>query len=748
MQPRARAIGRATTVLAFLAVRFTVWAAPEPVDGPRPAVTIRALHRAPVLEEFLSMEPPPDLADELLRVTGFVQRVPEDGQPASQETHVYLGHDDDRLYVVFVAFDDEPSRVRARMSRREAVFEDDTVEIQIDSFNDQRRAFSFLTNPLGIQWDAIWTEGQEFDGAWDTVWDSRGRQTDRGYVVWMAIPFKSLRFPPATGGGPRTWRIILVRDIRRNGETSFWPRVSSRIEGRLNQAATATGFAGIEPGRNLWLIPYATARSSRVDPEAGPAQTRDRVEAGGDLKWVFRESMALDATVNPDFSQVEADVPQVTVNQRFEVFFPEKRPFFLENADYFRTPIDLLFTRRIEEPTGGIRVTGKSGAYSLGALVIDDEAPGDVAPPGTPLEGERAWNGVLRLRRDVSRQSNIGVLYTDRELGDGHNRVGGIDARIKLDDNWETKAQAALSSTRDTSGASFDDTALNVEFNRQGRTMSAHLHYMDLGPDFHTDLGFVPRVDVRDAHGSFQYSVRPEGRTLVAWGPAIGAGRIVDHEGTRLDEFIAPGFNWQFRRDTFIEIEARLAHERLRTEDEPSLSADRDYSVSLLDVQFESQAFAVLGVEAGLETGRTVNFDPALGAEPEPAHVDSGRLELTFRPISRLRLDAILLETHLKDDATSAEILRDRVVSLRAYGQINQRLSLRAIAERARTRVDPAWTAAAPRDGWEGELLGTYLVNPWTALYAGYASGQIDEPPGERGSAHQVFIKASYLIRP
>jgi len=735
--------------LAILAAAEGALASAAELTADRPSVRVGRLHRPPVLEEFLSMEPPADLADELLRVTGFFQREPADGQPASQETRVYLGHDDERLYVVFVAFDDEPDRVRARMTRRESVFGDDTVEIQIDSFNDQRRAFSFLTNPFGIQWDAIWTEGQRFDQAWDTVWDSRGRLTDRGYVVWMAIPFQSLRFPPAPPDAERTWRLVLVRDIPRNGETSFWPRVSSRIEGRLNQAATASGFAGITPGRNLWLIPYATARSDRADLEAGPDENTDDLEAGGDLKWVFRESMALDVTVNPDFSQVEADVPQVTVNQRFELFYPEKRPFFLENADYFKTPFDLLFTRRIAEPTGGVRLTGKTGPYSLGVLAIDDERPGDLALPGDPLVGERAWNGVARVRRDVSRQSNVGLLFTDHEIGDEHNRVAGLDARIKLDDNWETKLQGALSSTRDSTGMGHDDTALSVEFNREGRTTSAHLHYRDIGPDFRTDLGFVPRTDIRDAHGNLSYNVRPEGERLVGWGPELSFERIEDHQGTRLDEFLVPGFGWELRRKTRFEIEARLGRERLRPEDEPVLgNTARDYSIALFGVEVESEAFAALGIEARLRTGRTVNFDPAAGSEPEPAHIDAGELELSFRPIDRLRLDAILLETRLADDASGAEILRDRVVSLRAYWQVSRRLSLRAIVEQVRTEVDPAWTSTGPGERLDGELLVTYLVNPWTALYAGYGSGEVDSPLDQRGDASQVFVKASYLFRP
>jgi hypothetical protein len=714
----------------------------------RPSVRIGRVHRAPTLEEFLSMAPPADLAGELLHVSGFYQRVPEDGAPASQDTDVYLGYDDTRLYVVFVAFDREPERIRARMTRRESVFPDDTVEIQIDSFNDQRRAFSFLTNPYGIQWDAIWTEGQEFDEAWDTVWDSRGQLTDRGYVVWMAIPFASLRFPPAPPDEERTWRVILVRDITRNGETSFWPRVSSRVEGRLNQAATMSGFSGIERGSNLWLIPYAAARAERVDPEAAELRKHEELDVGGDLKWVFTDSMALDATVNPDFSQVEADVPQVTVNQRFEVFFPEKRPFFLENADDFNTPLELLFTRRIAEPSGGVRVTGKAGPYSLGVLAIDDELPGDLAPEGDPLHGERAWNGVARVRRDVSRQSNVGLFFTDRELGDGHNRVASADARIKIDDNWETKLQGAWSETREAALDDTDDSAWSFEFNRQGRKANAHLHYLDIGPEFHTELGFVPRVDVRDTHGHFGYRFRPEGPTLVAWGPDIAVVRIADHDGTRLDEFVEPGFAWELRRDTTFFVEARLGHERLRPEDQPALAADRDYSVAVYQLEIESNAFAAFGAEARLQTGRTIHYDPALGAEPEPAHIDAAEIELSFRPIDRLRIDTILLETHLDDDASGARILRDRVVSLRAYGQVNRRLSLRAIVERVRTEVDPAWTSTEPRERLGVDLLLTYLVNPWTALYAGYGTGAIDDPFDQRGDVSQAFVKASYLFRP
>ena len=328
--------------------------------SPRPEVEIPRLERAPRIEAFLEMTPKGDVEQGMARVGGLIQQTPNDGEEASQRTEIYLGFDLENLFAVFVAFDDEVEKVRANLTRREDFFGDDLVEIMVDTFNDQRRAYAFVANPLGVQWDAIWTEDREFDSSFDTVWRSEGRLTDRGYVVLMAIPFRSLRFPAT---GDQRWGVIFVRDIPRSNESAFWPRVSSRIEGRMNQAGLLRGLRDISPGSNTQLIPFVAARSSRIletGPPGDPRFVNERgdLDAGLDAKFVFRDSTVLDLTANPDFSEVESDLPQVTVNQRFEVFFPEKRPFFLENSDFFRTPIDLLFTRRIVEPRVGVRMTG------------------------------------------------------------------------------------------------------------------------------------------------------------------------------------------------------------------------------------------------------------------------------------------------------------------------------------------------------------------------------------------------------
>jgi hypothetical protein len=300
--------------------------------SPHPGVpsftlTVPRLDHAPLLDQFLTMSPEGEAAARMVKVTGFRQRNPHDGQPASQRTEAYLGYDEKNLYVVFVCFDD-PAKVRARMSRREDIFSDDNVEIMLDTFHDKRRAYAFQTNPLGVQWDAIWTEIphedslgniSNFDSSFDTVWSSRGKLTKQGYVVWMSIPFKSLRFSPEN---QQTWGFILYRGILRENEDDFWPEISRRVEGRLGQAAVGDGLEGISPGRNMQFIPYGVMRSFHAldtrDPSA-PTFDNSRAEFRGglDSKFIIHDNLVLDVTANPDFSQVESDETQNTVNQRF-----------------------------------------------------------------------------------------------------------------------------------------------------------------------------------------------------------------------------------------------------------------------------------------------------------------------------------------------------------------------------------------------------------------------------------------------
>ena len=424
-----------------------------------PVIHIPRIETAPTLADFEGMHPVPRLAESMLKVTGFIAREPADGAEPTQDTDVYLAYDAHNLYAVFVCWDKEPEKIRARMTRREDIFSDDSAEIMIDTFNDARRGYTFAANPLGIQWDALWTEGSigngrphdfgGFDDSFDTVWNSEGRLTGQGYLLLISIPFKSLRFPNTD---PQQWRIILNRSIPRTNENLFWPRITNRVQGRFNQAATATGLENVRV-RNIQLIPYGLLRGFRDIDQRDPAnpffESRTlQPEVGLDAKFILHDSFVLDATVNPDFSQIESDQPQITVNQRFEVFFPEKRPFFLENSNYFTTPINMVFTRRIAHPEFGLRLTGKSGPWAVGLMATDDRAPGEVLPPTDPHAGERATFTIARVSRDIFEQSNIGATYTDREFARRIQPRRRRGRNLKLTQNWRLQGQAVTSSTR------------------------------------------------------------------------------------------------------------------------------------------------------------------------------------------------------------------------------------------------------------------------------------------------------------
>jgi len=748
--------------VSLLLACVPVSAAGQP-DQSRPAITIPYVDRAPTLEDFLDMRPAPDLDGRMARVSGFTQQRPSDGQPSTQRTDVYLGYDQRHLYVVFVAFDSEPDKVRAQLARRENISDqDDWVEVALDTFGDQRRGYLFDTNPLGVQWDALWSEADGEDASFDAVWESRGQLTDQGYVVWMAIPFKSLRFPAAAS---QTWGLIFTRWISRVPEKSTWPHVSSRVQGRMNQAGVLTGLANISPGRNAQVIPYGVFRSFRaldeLDPDA-PEFVTDRADydGGADAKVVVRDSFVIDLTLNPDFSQVESDEPQVTVNQRFEVFFPEKRPFFIENASFFQTPINLLFTRRIADPQVGVRLTGKLGDYSIGALLADDQAPGKSVLPSNPLADERAWFGVVRVNRDILDQSTVGAIYTHRGFAGGSNRVAGVDSRLKLGRNWVASLQAVASDTTRRDGSSSSGAAYDVGLSRSGRQFEYAFEINDRSPGFRTEPGFVRRVDIRQIQQEVSYRWRPEGRVLVAWGPGADTTAIYDHGGTRLDVSQELSVELEFAGQTRLELVTDWGRERLRPRDFPGLTEARDFSRTGHQVEFASNYYPWLGVGLAATWGTVVNVVPPPGALPAEAGEAGLFLSVTFRPNTQLRIDNRYIVERLRDRATDARLYTNHIARSRWSWQFTRALSARVILDYERVDANPRATRLETTENLNTDFLVTYLVNPWTALYVGYNSNwqNIDIVPTSVGSrlirtdalvhdTRGLFVKYSHLFR-
>ncbi len=744
-------------LILLLLVPFSLWAIVKKNDV-RPVIDVPRLERSPALENFLEMAPIGKIERQMVKVKGFTQRQPKDGEPSSQRSEVYLGYDDKNLYVVFLAFDSEPDKVRARMNRREDVFSDDVVQIMIDTFQDQRRAYAFVTNPLGVQWDAIWTEGQGFDRSFDTLWHSKGKITDKGYIVWMAIPFKSLRFPPVS---EQSWGIIFSREIRRGSvEKSFWPHVSVKIDGRLNQAASLTGLRNISPGRNVQLIPYGTFRSFRLLDRQGPfgfQTNRADTDAGLDAKLVFNDNIVIDATANPDFSQVESDEPQITVNQRFEVFFPEKRPFFLENANFFRSPINLVFTRRIADPQFGVRLTGKTGHYAIGALLMDDESPGK----GVSLQGKRAYFGILRVTRDIMRQSTIGLIYADREFDGSYNRVGGIDGRLKLNPNWILIFQGLMSSTKLAGGTDLNGPAFDVVLNRNGRKFNYHLHYTDIGQEFRTETGFIQRLDIRRVHQSVNHRFRPEGKFLISWGPGLFVSRTWNHEGIRLNKNFNIFINAQFTGQTNIRFFYNETRELLQQQDFSLLPENHDFQVTSQGFYLNSSFIKEISFNGSFSAGKAINFVPPSGQAPLPADRVSARFNLSVRPNSLLKIDNRYIFLQFSDPVSNNKIFANHIFRAKWNWQFSPKFSLRFILQYNITLPNSALTSLQTTKNFNMDFLVTYLINPWTALYFGMNSnyqnlnligtgdsGEVVRTQNDfLNDSRQIFVKYSYLFR-
>ena len=713
-----------------------------------PTLTIPRLSRVPVLEDFLDMKPQGQAALQMAKVAGFVQRNPHDGAKASEETEAYLGYDQKNLYVVFVCFDD-PQKVRARMSSREDVYDDDEVEVMLDTFHDRRRAYAFQTTPLGVQWDAIWSEATRdeisgnFDTSFDTVWDSKGKVTSRGFVVWMAIPFKSLRFPSTKD---QVWGIILYRGIVRKNEDAFWPQVSYKVAGRLGQAATLNGLEGISPGRSIELIPYGIMRGFRALDERDPynpyfQNAVAQGQAGMDAKFVIHDHFVVDMTANPDFSQVESEDPQITVNQRFEVYFPEKRPFFLENEDYFRTPLDLFFTRNIQDLSGGIRLTGKEGPYSVGLMATDDRAPGLAVPNFCPatspicadnLSGIRSYFTIARVSRDIFKESSVGAIYTDWECpttGE-FNRVGGLDTRLKFNANWSLDGQAVTGSSN-LLGLNTTNLETTCEYNlypfssgnvgnnnyyagpadkldlkRDGLHFTYEGIYDDISPGFVTVPGFVNRVDIRELYQTADYRFRPKKGWVVDWGPSIIQRYVFDHEGNRLDTDYQPYVAIQGRGQTVIYLfPYEELRERLRPQDFCFLgfscqTPKQDYHEHSSGASIQTSVLPKVTAGASYHWGDGANFVASAGAPPPldvpfVARQDTATGTLTFRPLKPLKIENtylferlratqneyLLAQSQLPGTHIGQGIFNDHIVRSKWNWQFTPQLSLRVILQ-------------------------------------------------------------------
>ncbi len=693
---------------AALLFTFALAAVGQPSDLANQVKTVHLtrVSKPPKFEDFLSGNIPPGQA----RIDDFRQNAPSDGAKATRETVAYLSYDDEHLYVIFLC-KEEKSKLRARMANRDDIQSDDEVALYLDTFRDKQHVLDFYVNPLGIQADATSTEGQSDDYSYDTLWRSDGRITADGYAVWIEIPFRSLRFSSAD---VQTWGIGLARFIPAINESSYWPYYTSRISGFAPQLGSTEGLNRVSAGRNLTVIPYVFGERAQylntpsyTEPDF---KSQTPLRAGVDMKAILHDSFTLDVTVNPDFSQVESEDPQITINQRFEVFFPELRPFFLENAAYFQTPDNLFFSRRIEDPEIGARLTGRSGPWQVGFLAMDDRFPGNTLPSSDPEYGHHAAIGVLRVQRDLGEESNIGLMATTYNLGARHELLGSVDARIRFSDNLVLTGQAVHSETSIPGLPHFSGADYLAALEYSSLHFEETTHYLDRSPNFQTTLGFIPRVNIRQVDQDLAYHFLPAGDLIKAWGPTMELIEDWDHTEKIQDRIITPGVAFELTGQTFITAQHTESIE---------VYQNIAFRKHLTDFSVNTDISKHFGIATDFNFGRGVNYYPAAGLLPFSANIQNATAKFIIRPSSRLRLEQTYLLSRL-ESPNGPTIFNNHIFRSTLRYQFSKQLSLRIIGEYDSVLPNTGLVNLTNSKIFSSNVLLTYLLTPGTALYAGY----------------------------
>ncbi|HET6266688.1 MAG TPA: DUF5916 domain-containing protein, partial [Acidobacteriota bacterium] len=501
------------------------------------------------------------------------ETTPGDNIAPPVHTDMWITYDKSNLYVAARCQDPHPESIRARLTDRDRAFQDDFVGVVLDTFNDERRAFEFFVNPLGVQMDLSQNDltGNE-DETWDAIWNSAGHVTSSGYEVEMEIPFSSLRFPPTTG--PGTWGIDAVRIYPRDQRYRIGLNKLPRgVNCYLCNESKLQGFDSVRPGRNLEFDPTLTGQNiHQRDDLAQPFDHKQNLEPGITGRWGLTPGINFIGTINPDFSQVEADAQQLTVNTQFAIFYPEKRPFFLEGADLFDTKIQAIYTRDIADPSWGTKVVGKSGKSAFGIIVAKDDTTNLLFPSSqsSDLEtlDEANTSSIFRYRYDVSSSSSLGGLITDREANGYYNRVVGGDGLFRWGDEAvrieflgsSTKYPDAIQSDFDQPSGNLMGTSMRAAYEHATRRWTGYLLYQGAGDDFRADLGFIPQVGYHKGYGfaeKYWYSDHNE-----HWWTKLTMGSettwLYDRQGNPLQQQVAPYFltnaSHEFFNNTYAAI--------------------------------------------------------------------------------------------------------------------------------------------------------------------------------------------------
>jgi hypothetical protein len=761
-------------------------AAPEP---PVPAIAVPRMAEATVAVDGVLDEP---VWREAAVLRDFSQYLPLDNRPAGDSSTVLVWYSPTAIHFGIRAWQDSAG-LRATLADRDRIDGDDNVQLVLDTFNDQRQAYLFAVNPLGVQADGTLqdaarqavtmtstapTGAYAIDLSQDFVFESRGRVTASGYEVEVRIPFKSLRYRTAD---PQDWGVNVIRRVQASGHEHTWTRVLQSGASFLGQGGLLTGLTDLRRGLVLDLTPEATSTVTGVPDTAGWSYTGGAPEFGMTARWGATPNLSVNGTVNPDFSQIEADVAQLQFDPREALFYPEKRPFFLDGLDMFRSPTQLIYTRRLVDPVAAAKVTGKvantnvaflSGADSRAVSVTGDDLP---------------FYNLLRIRRDVGAQHTLGLVYTDRMEGGAFNRVAAADGRFVMGEAYALTVQGGGSVTG-AAGESVFGPFWYAALNRAGRSFGLTVTTRGFSDDFRAASGFIARGAIVYAGMIPSYTVQGKpGAALESWTGSILVDGRWDYDrffdGRSPNDprlHVNTGFTfrggWQLGTSVLLESFAYPAElytdyfiERTTsggTDTIPYTGTDRLSNLDVV-VNFSTPRFQTFAADLFFVGGRDENF-----FEWAPAWIAIGTLDVTWRPSEQLRVNLLYNHQQYVRPSDGSTVGNRRVPRLKIEYQLTRAIFLRFVGQydaevrdslRDDSRTgdpillrDPVSgtftrTARLARNDLRFDWLFSYRPTPGTVVFVGYGSS-LEEAEAfsfrelERRS-DGFFVKLSYLWR-
>ncbi|HJV88915.1 MAG TPA: DUF5916 domain-containing protein [Holophagaceae bacterium] len=670
-------------------------------------------------------------------VTDFQTFIPEFGKVQPERTVAYMAYDRENLYFAYRCYDPHPELIKAAVSRRDDVMTDDFVCINLDTFNDQQSLYAFYVNPFGIQGDSRFASGKE-DFSIDLVWESAGRIDAEGYTVEMKIPLKSIRY---TSGDVVRMSVLFERNISRRQEHGSFPILDPKAGYAFLPQMAPLEYVGLAPASLVELLPAFTyARHATRNATGTMVQEPDKKELSLTAKVGLTSSLTLDATINPDFSQVEADAGQVDANLRYGLFYAEKRPFFLEGMENFNVGatsnsplLTVLHTRTIVDPKYGVKLTGKVDPTDTVALLHARDT-GQPAAPGDPAPDDPLVSAV-RFKHALKDDGYVGIFWTDREQGPRRNQVVGPDGQLRLTPSDLLGFHAFGSNTRpEGGGGDQDGKALGLEYLHDTSTLAINAGLHTVSSAFQTDTGYLTRTGFSSANVSLTPRLYPQLGWIRRLDPVVGFTALRDFESDRTEQDRTVGLTAIFKRNASLS---------LLIDDSTEIFQQQRFRTDGVTLSGKNQFNKAFTLSAKFRVGKAIWYDD----NPLQARGSQATVQAVLQPTDTLNFTLSWIHSVLVRDDTGDPLLNYSISRIRATWQPSEHFFLRAIGEYN------AYYRQLRQD-----YLAAYTYVPGTVVYLGY--GTLDKKtvwvpvPGEyRNSDHflemqrGLFFKASYLYR-